>query len=227
MTTAFFRTVILYFVLMLGLRLMGKRQIGELEPTELVLTMMISDLASVPMQDFGIPLLSGVIPIFTLLALSMLISQLSLHNLRIRRLVCGTPSILIDKGVIQQTAMRKNRFTLDELMEELREQGYCDLASVKYAILENSGHLSILPWTRHQPPTVQQLDLEIPDDVMLPIVLINDGRVIQQNLAACGRDMAWLRQTLRQKKLSAPEEAFLLTLDEQGQTLCIRKEDAP
>ena len=113
MMTAFARTVILYFLIMTGLRLMGKRQIGELEPGELVLTMMISDLATVPMQDFGIPLLAGVIPILTLLALSMLLSQLSLTSLRFRRLVCGTPSILIRNGVLQQEAMRRNRYTLE------------------------------------------------------------------------------------------------------------------
>ena len=116
MMTAFARTVILYFLIMLGLRLMGKRQIGELEPSELVLTMMISDLATVPMQDFGIPLLAGVIPILTLLALSMLLSQLSLYNLRFRELVCGRPAVLIRNGQLQQETMRKNRYTLDELL---------------------------------------------------------------------------------------------------------------
>ena len=122
MMTAFARTVILYLLIMLGLRLMGKRQIGELEPSELVLTMMISDLATVPMQDFGIPLLAGIIPIVTLLALSMLVSQISLHNLRFREMICGTPSVLIQNGVLQQEAMRKNRYTLDELLEELRQK---------------------------------------------------------------------------------------------------------
>ena len=120
MSTAFFRTLILYFLIMAGLRLTGKRQIGELEPGELVLTMMISDLAAVPMQDFGIPLLAGVIPILTLLALSLLLSQLSLRSLRFRELLCGTPTVLIRNGKLQQEAMRKNRFTIDELMEELR-----------------------------------------------------------------------------------------------------------
>ena len=121
MITALCRTVILYFLIMIGLRLMGKRQIGELEPSELVLTMMISDLAAVPMQDFGIPLLSGLLPILTLLALSLLLSQLSLRSLRLRALICGTPTVLIRGGKLQQDAMRKNRFTIDELMEELRE----------------------------------------------------------------------------------------------------------
>ena len=138
MLTAFARTVILYILIMLGIRLMGKRQIGELEPSELVLTMMISDLATVPMQDFGIPLLAGVIPIITLLSLSMLLSQLSLRSLRFRALVCGTPTVLIQNGKLQQNAMRKNRYTLDELLEELREQGVFNLEDVKYAILDTN-----------------------------------------------------------------------------------------
>ena len=124
MITALLRTVILYFLIMTGLRLMGKRQIGELEPSELVLTMMISDLATVPMQDFGIPLLAGVIPILTLLSLSMLLSQLSLLSLRFRELMCGTPSILIRNGKLQQDAMRKNRYTLDELLAWVDK--YCE-----------------------------------------------------------------------------------------------------
>ena len=225
MMTAFARTIILYFLIMIGLRLMGKRQIGELEPSELVLTMMISDLATVPMQDFGIPLLAGVIPILTLLALSMLLSQLSLQNLRFRELVCGTPAVLIRRGVIQQEAMRKNRYTLDELLEELRCQGISCVEDVKYAILENSGQLSVLPWTHQHPPTAAQLHLEVEDDVTLPTVLINDGRVLRKNLAACGHDRIWLEERLREQNLSSPREAFLLTLDEQGRVSCVKKED--
>lgn len=224
MITAFFRTVLLYILIVVGMRLMGKRQIGELEPSELVLTMMISDLASVPMQDFGIPLLAGFIPILTLLALSLFLSQLSLHNLRFRRLMCGSPTILIRNGEIQQSAMRKNRLTLDELLEELREQGYSDLQDIKYAILENSGQLSVFPWTTQQPPTVEQLGLEIQDDVTLPVVLINDGRVLQKNLTACGRDARWLQKQLQAEKISSPREIFLLTLDEQGSVFCVKKE---
>lgn len=219
--TAFIRTIILYFLIMTGLRLMGKRQIGELEPGELVLTMMISDLATVPMQDFGIPLLAGIIPILTLLALSMLLSQLSLINLRFRALVCGTPSVLIRKGVLQQTVMRKNRYTLDELLEELRGQGYSSVSEVKYAVLENSGHLSVLPWS--QPPTAAQMGLET-DEAALPIILVNDGRVLRGNLAACGRDEAWLQEALQREGAASPAEIFLLTLDETGRMLCIKKE---
>lgn len=222
--TAFARTVILYFLIMIGLRLMGKRQIGELEPSELVLTMMISDLATVPMQDFGIPLLAGIIPILTLLALSMLLSQISLHHLRFRALICGTPVVLIRDGAVQQAAMRKNRYTLDELLEELRGQGISSIQDVKYAILENSGQLSVLPRTSQQPPTAAQLGLEVEDDVTLPVILINDGRVLRKNLAACGRDEAWLEKQLKKSRLSSPREVFLLTVDEHGSVFCVKKE---
>ena len=224
MMTAFARTVILYFLIMTGLRLMGKRQIGELEPGELVLTMMISDLATVPMQDFGIPLLAGVIPILTLLALSMLLSQLSLTSLRFRALACGTPSILIREGVLQQEAMRKNRYTLDELLEELRGQGITGVEEVKYAVLENSGRLSVFPWARNQPPTAEELGVEAREDAALPVVLVNDGRLIRRNLEARGLDGAWLRDTLQKEGLPSYREEFLLTVDETGRVTCVKKE---
>lgn len=214
MSTAFFRTIILYFLIMAGLRLMGKRQIGQLEPSELVLTMMLSDLAAVPMQDFGIPLLSGLVPIVTLLALSLLLSQLSLQNLKIRNLLCGEPTVLVCRGKICQTAMKKNRFTLDELLEQLRAQGFSGPEAVKYAVLENSGQLSILPWPKEQE--------EAP--VTLPIVLINDGRTLSGNLSRCGKDRAWLTGELTRQGFTSPREVFLLTLDEEGTVSCIPKE---
>ena len=225
MITALLRTVILYFLIMTGLRLMGKRQIGELEPSELVLTMMISDLATVPMQDFGIPLLAGVIPILTLLSLSMLLSQLSLLSLRFRELMCGTPSILIRNGKLQQDAMRKNRYTLDELLEQLREQGYVSVDEVRWAVLENSGQLSILPWARQRPPTAEELGLT-PEEDELPFILINDGRIVRRNLARSGRNEAWLQKELRRTGHSAGE-IFLLTVDGSGKVLCIPKEAKP
>ena len=225
MITALLRTVILYFLIMTGLRLMGKRQIGELEPSELVLTMMISDLATVPMQDFGIPLLAGVLPILTLLSLSMLLSQLSLLSLRFRELMCGTPSILIRNGKLQQDAMRKNRYTLDELLEQLRGQGYVSVDEVRWAVLENSGQLSILPWARQRPPTAEELGLT-PEEDELPFILINDGRIVRRNLARSGRNEAWLQKELRRTGHSAGE-IFLLTVDGSGKVLCIPKEAKP
>ena len=209
MITILVRTALLYFLIMAGLRLMGKRQIGQLEPSELVLTMMISDLAAVPMQDFGIPLLAGVFPILTLLALSMLMSELSLKNLRFRRLVCGLPAVLIRDGQVQQKAMKANRYTLDELLEQLRGQGLSGIQEVKYAVLENSGQLSVLP-----------------EGVSLPTVLINDGQVLSQNLRRRGKNMAWLTEVLSNRGLTHPKQVFLLTLDEMEQVFCIEKEDA-
>ena len=138
--------------------------------------------------------------------------------------LCGTPVVLIRRGQLQQSAMRKNRFTIDELMEELREQGVTRIEDVKYAVLENSGQLTVFPWTAQQPPTAEQLGLSLEDDVTLPMVIINDGRVIHRNLAACGRDENWLRKQLSREKASSPREIFLLTLDEQGQVFCVRKE---
>lgn len=226
MSTAFLRTVILYLMIMLGLRLTGKRQIGQLEPAELALTMMISDLATVPMQDFGIPLLAGVIPILTLLALSTLFSYCSLKSLRFRAFVCGTPAILIEDGRICQDVLRKNRFTLDELMEELRGQGVLDINTVKYAVLETSGHLSVLLRADRQPLTAQQIAAAVEDDVLLPTVVINDGRVMAENLRQAGRDENWLRQQLQKRKIKHPRDVFLLSVDEGGNVVCQLKEDA-
>ena len=226
MITAFFRTVILYLLLIVGLRLTGKRQIGELEPIELVLTMLLSDLASVPMQDFGIPLVNGVIPIITLLAMSMLLSCLSLRSVRFRTLICGEPALTIRDGQLQQAAMRHNRLTLDELFEELRTQGVTDIRDVKYAVLETGGQLSVLLRTAAQPATPRQMDLHCEDDVFLPTVIINDGRLLRDNLRRAGRDEAWLHKQLREKGVHTPTQVFLLSVDEQGETICIVKDAA-
>lgn len=225
MITAFVRTVLLYFILILGLRLMGKRQIGELEPTELVLTMLLSDLAAVPMQDFGIPLLSGVIPIVTLLALSMLLSFLCMRSLRLRRLVCGREAVLVREGVLQQREMRRNRFTVDELIEELRAQGVTDLTTVKYAVLETNGQLSVLLYPAEQPATPKNLGLHVPDDLTLPTVLVNDGRVLHGALRECGLSEQWLTRQLHARGFVSAREVLLLSVDGQGRVLCIRKEE--
>ncbi len=224
MTTAFFRTVILYLILMVGLRLMGKRQIGELEPSELVLTLIISDLAAVPMQNFGIPLVNGLLPIVTLLCLSMLLSFFSLKSIRFRSLVCGHPTVIVRDGKVLEQNMARNRFTVDELFEQLRGQGYSDLSAVKYAILETSGQVSVLPYTKSSPITPQAVNLSVPDDVTLPVLLINDGHVMTRNLRSSGYDEAWLTQQLRQRRLTSPRQVFLLTVDEAGSIVCVTKE---
>lgn len=224
MATAFVRTVLLYFILMIGLRAMGKRQIGELEPIELVLTLLISDLAAVPMQDFGIPLLNGVVPIVTLLSLSMMLSWCSLHSIRIRRLICGNPTTLVKDGILQQQAMRRNRFTLDELLEELRAQGITDLTTVKFAVLETNGKLSVLLYPDSQPITPRQLGKAVRDDVFLPSVLINDGRVLENALADRGLDMAWLTRQIGEHGFRDTRDVLLLTIDDAGKILCVGKD---
>ena len=224
MITALLRTVILYTVLIVGLRLTGKRQIGELEPNELVLTMLLSDLAAVPMQDFGIPLINGVVPIATILSLSLLMSYFSLRSMRFRSLVCGEPTVIIRNGTIQQEAMRRNRFTIDELLEELRCQGVTDLTTVKYAILETSGQLSVLLYPAQQPLTPQQAGVCAEDSLFLPRVIISDGHLLRENLRAAGREEKWLTKELRQAGIARTEDVFLLTLDENGSVFCIGKE---
>lgn len=225
MVTAFIRTIILYLILIAGLRLSGKRQIGELEPIELVLTMLLSDLASVPMQDFGIPLLNGIVPILTLLSLSALLSYCSLRSIRFRSLVCGTPAIIIRDGKMQQDVMRHNRLTLDELLEELRTQGISDLNDVKYAILETSGQLSVLLRSDRQPITPAQLGQTVADDVYLPTVIINDGRLLRSNLKLAGLNENWLNKQLQSHKVRSPQEVFFLSVDQDGGVICLPKED--
>ena len=224
MATAFFRTVILYMVLIIGLRLTGKRQIGELEPNELVLTMLLSDLAAVPMQDFGIPLINGVLPIVTILCLSVLMSLLSLRSVRFRSLVCGEPTVIIRHGEWQQKAMQRNRLTVDELMEELRCQGVTDLTAVKYAVLETSGQLSVLLYPKDQPLTPQQAGVTVADELFLPRVIINDGRLLRHNLRAAGYEEKWLLGQLKKAGAREAREVFLLTVDEAGSVVCILKE---
>ena len=224
MTTAFFRTLILYFILMTGLRLMGKRQIGELEPSELVLTLIISDLAAVPMQDFGIPLVNGVFPIVTLLCVSMLLSFFSLKSIRFRGLVCGYPTVIIRDGKVLQQNMARNRFTVDELLEQLRSQGYSDLTAVKYAVLETGGQVSVLPYTKDSPVTPQVMNLTSQDDVTLPVLVINDGHIMSENLSASGYDALWLDKQLKERRLTSPRQVFFMTVDETGAVTCVAKE---
>ncbi len=224
MVIAFIRTIILYLLIIAGVRLMGKRQVGELEPSELVLALLIADLAAVPMQDFGIPLISGVIPILTLLSMTMIFSMLSMKSVRFRALLCGRPSIIVENGKLHQREMAKNRFTVDELMEELRMKGVTDISTVKYAILETNGQLSVLPYADQKPPAAKDMALS-PEEGGLPIVIINDGHILEHNLKTRGYDLNWLEKQLEQRGVKKAEEVYLLTADEQGQVYFAPKED--
>ncbi|MEG0765256.1 MAG: DUF421 domain-containing protein [Pseudoflavonifractor sp.] len=223
MIIAFLRTAILYLLIIAGVRLMGKRQVGELEPSELVLALIIADLAAVPMQDFGIPLLSGIIPILTLLCITMILSVLTMKSLRFRAILCGKPSIIVENGKLNQREMAKNRFTADELAEELRLKGVTDISAVKYAILETSGQLSVLLKADQKPVTARQLDLS-PAEAGLPLVLINDGQVQLQALRRRGLDRIWLDRCLGEYHAKSPKEVFLLTIDEENKVYFVGKD---
>ena len=219
------RTIILYLLIIVGIRLLGKRQIGELEPSELVLALIIADLASVPMQDNGIPLLSGVIPIVTLLAVASILSVLTVRSIRFRTLLCGRPSIVVENGVVKGRELRRNRFTIDELLEELRGQGYADFQAVKFAVLETNGRLSVLPYAAEKPVTAAQMGLT-PEETGLPVILISDGRLLSRNLKGRGYEEIWLQKQLASHGVERPEQVFLLTVDEGGNTYCVPKEAA-
>lgn len=222
MFTAFSRTVILYLIIIVGIRLMGKRQVGELEPSELVLSLLIADLASVPMQDPAIPLHTGIVPILTLLSLTMILSVLTMKSIRFRCLMCGRPSVIIRAGVIDQAQMRHDRLTVDELLEELRSQGYTDPSEVKYAILETNGVLSILPYADQRPVTAKQMSVES-REAGLPVVVVSDGHVMEKNLRAQGLDPVWLGRQLKARGCAGPQDVFLMTVDEAGGIYFARK----
>ncbi|MBT9684995.1 DUF421 domain-containing protein [Pseudoflavonifractor sp. MCC625] len=223
MVITFLRTIILYLLIIIGIRLMGKRQVGELEPSELVLALIIADLAAVPMQDLGIPLLAGIVPILTLLSLTMVISMLNLRSIRFRALLCGRPSIVVEDGVIVEHELRRNRFTLDELMEELRLQGVTDLSTIRYAILETNGQLSVLLRAEELPLTPRQMGQQ-PEDAGLPLPIINDGRIMERNLQARGLSREWLTHQMAQHNITRVQDVFLLSVDEAGGVYFLAKE---
>lgn len=218
------RSIILYLVLILTIRLMGKRQIGEMEPSEFVVAMLIADLASVPMQDLGIPLLSGVIPILTVLALELILSSLSYHSIIFRKILCGRPVILMEKGTILQQNLKKTRITPDELTEHLREKGIMDLSAVQYAILETNGQISAFLDPIYQPVTILDMKLS-PQSQELPITLISNGKLLPENLQLSGRSEAWLNKELhtRGTKIS---DIFLMTVEPSGKIYISRKKES-
>lgn len=219
------RTVVLYLFIVVGIRLLGKHQIGQLEPSELVLTLIIADLASVPMQDNGIPLVSGLIPIVVLLSLASILSVLCTRSIRFRTLLCGKPTIVVENGQVLEPELKKTRLTLDELMEELRMQGYTDFRTIKFALLETNGQLSVLPYAAEKPATAAQMGITT-QETGLPVVLISDGRLLEHNLRGRGYEHVWLEKQLASYGMTSPAQAFLLTVDEEGGTYCVPKKEA-
>ncbi len=223
MFISYIRSVILYFVLILAIRLMGKRQIGQMEPSEFVVAILIADLASVPMQDIGIPLLAGIIPMGCVLSLELLLSFGSMRSIRIRKLVCGKPVILIENGKILQENLRRTRITIDELAELLRQNQVADLTTVKYAILETNGQLSTLLYPQHMPPTAMDCGVNV-DELQLPITLISDGHLLSENLKTSGRDETWLNKELK-KLNSSVTKTFYFTVTQNGKIFHCPKQE--
>jgi len=217
------RTVILYLVLILVVRLMGKRQVGQMEPSEFVVTMLVADLASIPMQDGGIPLFSGLVPIATVLGMELVLSALSMKSLRLRRLLCGKPVILMENGNILQKNLRKTRITSDELIGHLREKDILDLRSVQYAILETNGNLSVFPYPKEKPASAKEAGIEVRKQT-LPITVISDGTLMADNLALVKKDVAWVQRVLREKKATL-QGTWLLTVDLEDKIVFYPKEE--
>lgn len=212
----FIRTIILYTVVVVVMRIMGKRQIGELQPFELVIAIMISELAAVPMQDTGIPLLNGIIPILTLMIIEVAISYITLKSRNARKIVCGSPSVLIKDGKILEDQMRIQRFNLSDLMEELRTSGYLNLSDVEFAILETSGKVSIIPKSDSTPVTRKDLNIKQPEE-LLPLAIIMDGELIEHNLQISGQNMTWLMERLKENGAKGINDVFIAIIDSNGQ----------
>ena len=232
MFIVFIRTAILYSLVVIVMRLMGKRQIGELQPYEFVITIMISDLAALPMQDTKFPLLLGIIPIITLLLMKTLLSQLQLKSQFARKIIDGEPTILIFKGKINFLGIKKQQINIDELMEEIRLSGYFDLNEIQYAILENNGQLSILPTSQSSsgggtqksdsdasvstPAKKDSSSSSSNQEPMLPKILVMDGKVNKNALTTLGKDEEWVKKELRNHNIHSIIDVLLALYDTKG-----------
>ena len=222
MILSYFRTILLYTVLIAVIRLMGKRQIGQMEASEFVVTMLVANLASIPMQDGGIPLFSGIIPILTVLGMELVLSMLSLRSIRLRKLLCGKPVILIDNGKILQDNLRKTRVTLDELTGHLREKDVLDLQAVQFAILETNGNLSVFPYPKECPARARDAGIQARKQY-LPLTIVSDGNLLMENLQKAKKDVDWVQRVLQQHQ-AAIKDTWLLTVDASDHVLFYRKE---
>ncbi len=208
-------SVIMYALLILFMRVMGKRQLGQLEPSELVVTILISEVASTPMADPTKPIYYGAVPVFVLFLTELAMSLIMAKSVRLRTLLAGKPSLLIVHGRIDQAQMRRNRFTPDELAEALRSQGALDLNQVQYAILETDGQLNVIMDPADRPVTAGQMGLA-EADAGYPMIVVNDGRVLEENLRLLGLDSRWLEKKLREQGVSSPRDVYLMTVDAAG-----------
>lgn len=217
------RTALLYILVVITMRIMGKKQIAQLEPFELVITIMIAELAAVPMQDRHIPLINGVIAILTLLFIQVTFSVLSLKSLKFRTILDGSYSVVIANGIVQEQVLRKSRYNLDGILEQLRQKNVFHLEDVEFAILETSGELSVLLKSQKRPVTPADLQLTTPYEG-LPTMLIFDGRIMQTELKKVGLNEGWLRTELQKFGFKDPSEVFIASLNTEGELFFQAKE---
>ena len=216
------RTVIMYIFVTLGIRLMGKRQIGDMQPNELVVTLLISEIAAIPLQDLSQPVLNGIIAIFILVILEIIVSVLALKSHKIRKLLSGQSVVIIKNGVVDQNAMKKVRMTVLDLIELLRGQNVFDISTVAFAVLEVNGDLSVLLKTEEQNITVKDIDIQR-DEMGLPLPVISDGRIVTESLVPLEITEEKIRIILKNNSLK-PENIFLMTLDRYENINIVKKE---
>lgn len=222
MLITFFRSIVLYILVLAVMRLMGKREIGQLQPFELAISIMIADLASIPMTEIGIPIYYGIVPILGLLMMHIFISFLNMKSLKAREIICGRPSILIYRGKINEKELIKQRFTINELEERLRGNNVFNLGDVEYAILETSGQVTVIQKPEKRNIIPEDLDLT-PEYEGIPYDLVVDGKVMTENLKELGKNYKWLEKQTEKFNIK-PEEALVVTLDAKGQIFCQKKE---
>lgn len=222
MVGTYARTVVVYLFLIAVIRFLGKRQLGQMEPSEVVVTMLVADLASFPMEDPDIPLTAGIVPILAVLSMEILLSLLSVRSLKVRKLLCGKPVILMENGDFLQENMRKNRITIDELLSQLRQKDIMDPTTVRYAILETGGNLSVFPYPEYEPAAARDAGVPV-ESLKAPITVVSDGRVLSDNLKKAGKNQKWLEKALQKQGVTL-EQTFLLTVDEENKILFYKKQ---
>ncbi len=217
------RTVVIYVMLVAAMRVMGKRQLSDLQPVELVVTLLVADMAAVAMENTGVPLASGLIPIAVLVSLELLFSGLILKWPAAARLVGGRPIVLIRDGVLDQRAMKKLRLSVEDVTGALRQQGVFDPETVQCAVVETGGTISLCLKPGDRPATAADVGAA-PADTGVPFVVVSDGKISHWGLQMAGQDEDWLHRTLQQAGCAAAD-IFLLTADKTGKTYLIRKEE--
>lgn len=221
MLITFFRSIVLYIIVLIVMRAMGKREIGQLQPFELAISIMIADLASIPMTEIGIPITNGIIPILGLLVMHLLISLINLKSIKLREIICGKPRILIYRGKIDEKALKKERFTINELQERLRGDNVMNLGDVEYAILETNGEVTVIQKPEKRGTIVEDLNIQ-PTYEGIPYDLVIDGKVMYKNLQSIGKNYNWLKKQVEKFDM-LPEEALVVTIDGKGQIFCQKK----